>query len=163
MAEGIHLLIRVAEQRLYVLNEQQQVMQKYSVSTSKYGVGNKEGSLQTPTGKHCVKQKIGGQAAVNEVFVGRKSIGVLDELHQQSVSLPEDIISSRIIWLQGLQAGVNQGADIDSYRRYIYIHGTSEEDKIGTAASHGCIRMRNKDVIQLFDLLEVGCLVEIVE
>lgn len=163
MDNSISLLIRISEQMLYVLDELEEVVQRYPVSTSKFGVGNREGSFQTPTGKHCVKQKIGDQAAINEVFVGREPLGVLDKLQAEQVDLPEDIITSRIMWLQGLEPGVNQGDDIDSYQRYIYIHGTSEEDKIGTAASHGCIRMYNEDVIDLFDQIETGCEVLIEE
>lgn len=157
MTDSISLLVRVSEQMLYVLDELEEVVQTYPVSTSKYGVGNKEGSFQTPTGKHCVQQMIGGESLINEVFVGREPIGVLDELQSQQVELPEDIITTRIMWLQGLEPGVNMGSDIDSHQRYIYIHGTHEEDKIGQPASHGCIRMRNDDVIDLFDQIELGC------
>jgi len=163
MDNSISLLIRISEQMLYVLDELEEVVQRYPVSTSKFGVGNKDGSFRTPTGKHRVKQKIGEQASINEVFVGREPLGVLDELRAEQIDLPEDIITSRIMWLQGLEPGVNLGNDIDSYQRYIYIHGTSEEDKIGTAASHGCIRMRNEDVIDLFDQVETGCEVLIEE
>ena len=157
MSSQISLHIRISEQMLYVLDELEEVVQKYAVSTSRYGIGNKQNSFKTPVGKHSVKQKIGEHAAMNEVFVARKPIGVLDILRQQQATLPQDIITSRIMWLQGLEPGVNKGDDIDSYQRYIYIHGTDEEDKIGTAASHGCIRMRNHDVIDLFDQVEEGC------
>lgn len=163
MENNISLLIRISEQALYVLDELEEVVQQYPVSTSKYGVGNKQGSFKTPLGKHSIKQKIGEQAALNEVFIGRQPIGVLADLQEQKAELPEDIITSRIMWLQGLEPGVNQGDDIDSYQRYIYIHGTSDEDKIGTEASHGCIRMRNDDVIDLFDQLDEGCEVLIEE
>jgi lipoprotein-anchoring transpeptidase ErfK/SrfK len=163
MRNSVSLLVRISEQSLYLLDELEEVVQKYAVSTSKYGVGNKEGSFQTPTGRHIVKEKIGGQVAMNEVFVGRKPLGVLEDLQARQADLPEDIITSRIMWLEGLEPGVNKGNDIDSYQRYIYIHGTSEEDKIGTAASHGCIRMRNDDVIDLFDQIETGCEVLIEE
>ena len=163
MSSQISLRIRISEQMLYVLDELEEVVQKYAVSTSRYGIGNKQNSFKTPVGKHSVKQKIGEHAAMNEVFVARRSIGVLDNLKQQQATLPQDIITSRIMWLQGLEPGVNKGDDIDSYQRYIYIHGTSEEDKIGTVASHGCIRMRNDDVIDLFDQIETGCEVLIEE
>lgn len=157
MASHISLRICISEQMLYVLDELEEVVQKYAVSTSKYGIGNKQNSFQTPLGKHCLKQKIGEHAAMNEVFIGRESIGVLEELRAKYVTLPEDIITSRIMWLQGMEPGVNKGDDVDSYQRYIYIHGTDEEDKIGSPASHGCIRMRNHDVIDLFDQLDEGC------
>ena len=163
MSSQISLRIRISEQMLYVLDELEEVVQKYAVSTSRYGIGNKQNSFKTPVGKHSVKQKIGEHAAMNEVFVARRSIGVLDNLKQQQATLPQDIITSRIMWLQGLEPGVNKGDDIDSYQRYIYIHGTDEEDKIGTAASHGCIRMRNHDVIDLFYQVEEGCEVFIEE
>lgn len=163
MSESVSLLIRIKEQMLYVLDELEEVIQKYPVSTSKYGVGNKQGSYQTPVGRHSIKQKIGEHAALNEVFVGRETIGVLETLQAQQVDLPDDLITSRIMWLQGLEPGINKGDDIDSYQRYIYIHGTDEEDKIGTAASHGCIRMRNDDVIDLFEQLDEGCEIYIEE
>jgi len=163
MPNSVSLLIRISEQQLYLLDELEEVVQKYSISTSKYGAGNKEGSFQTPTGRHYIKEKIGDQAAMNEVFAGRKPLGVLEDLQAQQADLPEDIITSRIMWLQGMESGVNEGGDVDSYQRYIYIHGTSEEDKIGTAASHGCIRMCNDDVIDLFDQIETGCEVLIEE
>lgn len=163
MPNSVSLLIRISEQTLYLLDELEEVVQKYPVSTSKYGIGNKEGSFQTPIGKHCIKEKIGDQFAINEVFIGRQPQGLLEELQAQKKKLPDDIITSRIMWLQGLEPDVNMGENIDSYQRYIYIHGTSEEDKIGSMASHGCIRMRNNDVIDLFDQLDEGCEVIIEE
>jgi len=163
MPNSVSLLIRISEQQLYLLDELEEVVQKYPVSTSKYGTGNKDGSFQTPVGRHYIKEKIGDQAPMNEVFIGREPLGVLENLQSQQAGFPEDIITSRIMWLQGLEPGVNKGGDVDSYQRYIYIHGTSEEDKIGTAASHGCIRMRNDDVIDLFDQIETGCEVLIEE
>jgi len=139
----------------------------YPVSTSRYGVGNLNGSFKTPLGNHSIAQKIGKGCAINEVFVGRESIGVLDELLAAKQVLPDDIISSRILWLQGEDIGLNKGENdkgensrgemIDSYQRYIYIHGTAEENKIGQPASHGCVRMCNKDIIELFDLVDEGC------
>lgn len=163
MANSISLLVRISEQKLYVLDELEEVVQCYPVSTSKFGAGNQDGSYQTPLGKHCIKQKIGDDEKINEVFIGRKPLGELEQLRAQEADLPDDIITSRIMWLQGLQPGLNQGENIDSYQRYIYIHGTSDEDKIGLAASHGCIRMLNNDVIDLFDQVDEGCEVLIVE
>lgn len=159
MPKVSQLLVRIGEQQLYVEDEQHNILRQYPVSTSKYGTGNRDGSFQTPLGKHCVREKIGDQAAVDEVFIGRQPQGQLSQLRADAVKLPEDIIMARILWLQGLEPGVNQGEDVDSYQRYIYIHGTSEEDRIGTPASHGCIRMRNRDVIELYDLVDVDCTV----
>jgi lipoprotein-anchoring transpeptidase ErfK/SrfK len=159
MLTANRLVVRVSEQRLYALDESGEVVAEYPVSTSKYGTGNRNGSYQTPLGKHRVKEKIGDRAGEREVFIGRQAQGDLDDLRETGVSLPEDIITGRILWLQGLEPGINQGDDVDSYQRYIYIHGTSEEDKIGTPASHGCIRMRNRDVIELYDRVDLDCTV----
>ena len=157
MVKANQLLVRVAEQRLYVLNKNGDVIQQYPVSTSKHGVGNSDGSNQTPPGKHVVREKIGDHCAEREVFIGRQAQGELEQLREAGVALPEDVITARILWLEGLEPGVNKGDGVDSYRRYIYIHGTHEENIIGTPASHGCIRMLNKDVIELFDLVVPGC------
>lgn len=163
MSKQPSVLIKISEQQLYLRDSLGNVIRQYPVSTSKYGTGNQSGSFRTPLGEHRVREKIGAGAAEDEVFVGRQSIGLLHELQAANQILPEDVITSRILWLDGLEPGVNQGGEVDSYQRYIYIHGTSEEDKIGLQASHGCIRMRNKDVIELYDLLDTGCLVTIEE
>lgn len=163
MPDKLRIQISITEQLLTLVDEQQHIVKQYPVSTSKYGAGNQLNSYKTPLGKHCIKEKIGGDAPLNEVFIGRQPQGTLETLSQQNRKLPEDIITSRILWLQGLEPGVNQGGEVDSYQRYIYIHGTNEEEQIGSAASHGCIRMRNKDVIELYDLVETDCLVSIEE
>jgi lipoprotein-anchoring transpeptidase ErfK/SrfK len=153
------LLVRVAEQRLYVLDENAHVIHQYPISTSKHGIGAGDGSNQTPPGKHAVREKIGDHCSEREVFIGRQAQGELEQLREAGVSLPEDVITARILWLEGLESGVNQGDGVDSYRRYIYIHGTNEENKIGTPASHGCIRMRNRDVMELYDMVDLNCMV----
>lgn len=163
MPDKLRIQISIAEQMLYLMDEQQNVVKQYPVSTSKFGTGNRANSYKTPLGKHCIKEKIGSEAPLNEVFIGRQPQGRLDILQQQNNELPEDIITSRILWLQGLEPGINQGGDVDSHQRYIYIHGTNEESRIGTTASHGCIRMRNKDVVELYDLVETDCEVFIEE
>jgi len=157
-----YIIINIDQQHLYCMDQNDKKICDYPVSTSKFGAGNLNGSFKTPLGVHSIAQKIGSGCAINEVFVGRQAIGVLDELRATQQTLPEDIISSRILWLQGEEAGVNKhennmGEMIDSYQRYIYIHGTAEENKIGQPASHGCVRMCNKDIIELFDLVEEGC------
>ena len=116
-----------------------------------------------PQGKVKGAQKIGEGLPINEVFVGRQPLGVLQDLMDAGERLPDDIITSRILWLQGEEDGLNKGGDIDSHSRYIYIHGTPEEEKIGTPASHGCVRMKNSDVIELFSLVAEGCPVNIRE
>ena len=148
--------INVGEQKLYLLNEAGMAEQEYPVSTSKYGVGNENGSEKTPLGLHRIKDKIGGSMPINMVLVGREPKGLLEDCIEQGVELPDDVITSRIMWLEGMEPGRNQGGYVDTYNRYIYIHGTSEEDRIGTPASIGCIRMRNKDVIELYRMVEIG-------
>ncbi|VAW60289.1 Glutamate synthase [NADPH] large chain [hydrothermal vent metagenome] len=163
MAEVSHIIVSIDRQRLYCADADGRPLKEYPVSTSRFGVGNQRGSFKTPLGEHRIEQKIGAGCAINEVFSGRQAMGVLDELMCQHKALPDDIISSRILWLRGTQPGINAGEGIDSFQRYIYIHGTTEENKVGSPASHGCVRMRNKDVIELFELVDEGCIVDIQE
>ena len=148
--------INVAEQQLSLYDGGDHLLQQYSVSTSKYGTGNQNGSEQTPLGLHRIKDKLGGAMPVNEVFIGRVPHGNLDECNERGVELPDDVIMSRILWLEGMEPGRNQGGYVDTYQRYIYIHGTNHEDKIGAPSSIGCIRMRNEDIVNLYRLVEVG-------
>ena len=148
--------INVAEQQLSLLDEAGVVLRQYPVSTSRYGTGNQQGSEKTPLGLHRIKDKIGGAMPVNEVFIGRVPHGSLEECKGRGVDLPDDVIMSRILWLEGMEPGRNQGGYVDSYQRYIYIHGTNHEASIGAPASIGCIRMRNQDVVDLYRLVEIG-------
>jgi len=163
MSQISHIIVKVNQQKLYCCDDQEKVLLEFPVSTSSLGIGNQNGSFKTPLGEHSIAQKIGADCAINEVFVGRVPQGVLEVLQAENKPLPEDIITSRILWLQGMEPGVNIGEGIDSYQRYIYIHGTAEEEKIGTPASHGCVRMRNQDVIDLFNRVDEGCRVTIQE
>jgi L,D-transpeptidase YbiS len=148
--------ISIKEQQLRLFNENGELLRQYPVSTSKYGTGNRNGSEQTPLGLHRIKDKLGGAMPVNEVFIGRLPHGSLEECKERGVELPDDVIMSRIMWLEGLEPGRNKGGYVDTYQRYIYIHGTNHEESIGTPSSIGCIRMRNQDVMDLFRLVEVG-------
>jgi lipoprotein-anchoring transpeptidase ErfK/SrfK len=122
------------------------------VSTSRFGLGFENGSRKTPTGRFSIHQKIGGEMPVGTVFIGRKPVTAPVDW-----STEPDLITSRILWLHGLDEE-NAG----TRERYIYIHGTNQEQLIGQAASSGCIRMRNADIVRLFDLIDVGAAVEIV-
>ena len=93
---------------------------------------------------------------INEVYINRMPHGSLDECKERGLDLPDDVIMSRIMWLEGMQPGRNQGGYVDTYQRYIYIHGTSDEDKIGTPSSIGCIRMSNDDIVELYRLVKSG-------
>jgi lipoprotein-anchoring transpeptidase ErfK/SrfK len=157
------LIVRVGEQRLYLF-ERGLPMQHYPVSTSRFGVGNQDGSLRTPLGVHQVRRRIGDQVPPGTIFRGRRNTGeVARILNGPGGRSLEDNITSRILWLDGLEEGVNRGDGIDSFQRFIYIHGTDEEGRIGQPASDGCVRMTNTDVIELFDRVPQGTLVVIVE
>lgn len=148
--------IDVTQQQLRLLDEEGNLLHQYPVSTSKYGTGSENGSEKTPLGLHRIKEKMGGAMPINEVFIGRIPHGNLEECTQRGVDLPDDVIMSRILWLEGMEPGRNQGGYVDTYQRYIYIHGTNHEESIGAPSSIGCVRMRNEDVIDLFRLVEVG-------
>jgi len=120
--------INVAAQQLDLLSDDGSILKSYSVSTSKYGTGCQNGSEQTPLGLHRIQNKLGGAMPVNEVFIGRVPHGNLDECIERGVDLPDDVIMSRILWLEGMEPGRNKGGYVDTYERYIYIHGTNHED-----------------------------------
>ena len=162
MTKKHHLIVNIGQQKLFHYYGDE-LLKHYPISSSAKGVGNTEGSYQTPLGLHQIKEKIGDNCEAYEVFIGRQAQGNYFELQAANKKLPDDIISSRILWLDGLEAGINQGGNVDTYQRYIYIHGTMDEDKIGQPVSHGCIRMLNKDVIELYSQLEIGCEVLIEE
>jgi lipoprotein-anchoring transpeptidase ErfK/SrfK len=151
-----HLDICIASQQLSVLDNGQ-VVQRYPVSTAKNGSGQLKGSECTPTGWHRIRAKVGANAPSNSVFIGRRPTG---EIYTQQLALEQpqrDWILSRILWLGGLEPGHNRYGDVDSTWRYIYIHGCPDELMLGVPASHGCIRMHNADVIELFETVAVGC------
>lgn len=148
--------INVTQQQLRLLDDEGNLLHQYPVSTSKYGTGSESGSEKTPLGLHRIKEKMGGAMPINEVFIGRIPHGNLEECTQRGVDLPDDVIMSRILWLEGMEPGRNQGGYVDTYQRYIYIHGTNHEESMGTPSSIGCVRMRNEDVVDLFRLVEVG-------
>lgn len=156
------LLVDIHKQEMYLVRNE--VIEKtYHISSAKNGVGNKAGSGKTPLGVHRIAEKIGSGAKPNTIFLGRKDAGKTATILKEPVDSEEDYVTSRILWLEGLEPGINKGKGIDSKQRYIYIHGTPEEGLIGTPASHGCIRMYNKDVIELFDLVKTGTLVVMME
>jgi len=116
-----------------------------------------EGSQGTPTGLHFIDGKIGAGELPETVFKGRKPCGLVAE--QSAEERAKNLITTRILRLRGLEDGVNRGGDVDTYARYVYIHGTNQEDKIGTPNSHGCVLLKNADVAELFDIVSDGTLV----
>lgn len=154
------LLVSIDQQCLYLVNNN--IIEKdFSVSTSMFGVGSEQDSYKTPLGAHIVAQKIGAHCKTNEILRGREATGECAEIITHAHASQEDLVLSRILWLQGLEQGKNLGQGVDSYQRYIYIHGTQEEGLIGQPASHGCVRMLNKDIVELFDRVEEGAFVYI--
>jgi lipoprotein-anchoring transpeptidase ErfK/SrfK len=135
----------------------------YSVSTAKNGPGEKNGSFCTPRGKHIVRAKIGAGQPVNAVFVRRRPTGELwtPELHAKHPG--RDWMLTRLLWLSGCQPGFNRLGDVDTMRRYIYIHGSPDTAEMGKPGSIGCIRMRNRDIVELFDRVPPYTPVEIRE
>lgn len=156
--KDVWIRISIGRQRLELL-EGAEVVAEYPVSTSRYGAGEEEGSEKTPRGRHRVAEKIGGDAPSRAVFVGRRPTGEICTTDLLAREPERDWILSRILWLEGLEEGRNRGGRVDSHGRYIYIHGTPEEDAIGRPASHGCVRMKNEDVVELFDRVEPGAFV----
>ncbi len=135
----------------------------YPVSTAVNGVGSEAGSEKTPLGIHYIRQKIGDNATSGTVFRARQNTGKVVEPEMSPISTPYDYVTTRILWMSGLEEGFNRGPGVDSFSRYIYIHGTHEEGLIGQPASRGCIRMLNADVINLFDQMPKGSLVVVAE
>lgn len=156
--------IDTRRQRLYLWEpypDGDMLIREYPVSTAKNGLGEESGSYRTPRGRHRIAEKIGAGQPLYAVFKARVPTGEIWS-PQLSVEKPGcDWILTRILWLEGMEVDRNKGGKVDSHARYIYIHGTDEEHLIGTPASHGCIRMKNADVLALFELVEEGAEVRI--
>lgn len=157
------LHISVARQLMQVLDDAGTVLREYPVSTASAGVGEVSGSYQTPRGRHVVRAKIGSGMPENTVFVRRRPTGEVwtPELGEQFPG--RDWILTRILWLSGCQTGYNRLGCVDTMRRYIYIHGSPDIAEMGVPGSHGCIRMRNADIVELFDMIPCYSEVEISE
>lgn len=153
--------VSVAKQQLQLYCDDN-LEQEYSVSTAKLGVGQIQGSECTPLGKHKIRAKIGARQPINSVFVGRRPTGEIYNEALQAQYPGRDWILTRILWLCGTQIGHNRFGEVDTMRRYIYIHGAPDSHPMGVPSSHGCIKMRNQDVIELFDLVEVSTPVDII-
>lgn len=156
MNAPIRLDVSLAEQQLRLLDDRGRVLKTYSVSTARNGAGERNGSECTPRGDHYVRARIGAGCPVNTVFRGRRPTG---EIYSEALRRRypgRDWILTRILWLCGTEPGFNRLGDVDTMRRYIYIHGAPEDDPMGVPDSHGCVKMRNTDVIELFDLVPAG-------
>ena len=148
--------ISINEQRLS-LYDGDQAVRHFSVSTALNGPGQQHGSGCTPLGRHQVRARIGAGLDSGAVLVGRRPTGEVWSRELAAQQPQRDWILSRILWLSGCEPGVNRLGNVDSMRRFIYIHGTPDTEPMGAPRSHGCVRMRNADVIELFDRVPVGC------
>lgn len=153
--------VDVPRQMLTVWDAAGRVVFEKRVATAKKGVGELNGSEQTPRGHHIIRAKIGHGAAPNAVFVGRRATGEIYSPQLRTLFPQRDWILTRILWLSGREPGKNRLGKVDTMRRYIYIHGCPDEDPMGIPSSHGCVKMRNDEIIALFDLVEVGTPVNI--
>ncbi|HZR01886.1 MAG TPA: L,D-transpeptidase [Burkholderiales bacterium] len=158
-----HIRIRISAQTLELLDDQDKVLRHYLVSTSRRGVGERNGSYQTPRGRHIIRAKIGADAPVNTVFVKRRPTGEIYTPELGRLHPKRDWILTRILWLSGCEPGFNRLGEVDTMRRFIYIHGSPDTAPMGTPSSIGCVRMHNDDLIELFDLVPIGMPVNIVE
>ncbi|WP_089729169.1 L,D-transpeptidase [Candidatus Thiosymbion oneisti] len=153
------ILIDLATQSL-ALREGERVLGRYRVSTARNGPGEQRDSGCTPRGLHRVRIRIGANCPEGTVFVGRRATGEIYGSELAGQYPGRDWVLTRILWLTGLESGRNRGGCVDTLRRYIYIHGCPDTEPMGVPCSHGCIRVRNRDLIELFDLVPVGTLVE---
>jgi hypothetical protein len=174
LSETPHVIVVSVSDQKMTLFKSGEVVAEYSISTARNGIGQKVNSYQTPLGLHRIKEKIGKDAPTGAIFESREFHGEIwtsspDTSDEKTTGeTKKDLITSRILWLEGMEPAFNSGTDtdgniVDSYQRYIYIHGTNNEKDIGKPASSGCIRMMNADVVKFFDQVEQGDLVWIQE
>lgn len=158
-----YVVIVTVKDQMLSLFKNNRVISTYKISTSKYGIGSRINTQKTPTGLFKIAQKIGKDAPSGTIFYARADSGEICKPNSTAYQ-SEDLVLTRILWLDGLESGINKGKDksgkcVDSFERYIYIHGTNHEKKLGSPSSHGCIRMSSKDIIELFDQIPEGTLV----
>lgn len=158
----ISIEVNIGSQRLQVYEGQKQ-LRDYLVSTAKNGAGELLGSEKTPRGKHVIRAKVGQGAAPNTVFIGRRPTGEVFTPELRQLYPQRDWILTRIFWLSGLEVGKNRLGQVDTMRRYIYIHGSPDDVRMGIPGSRGCIRMRNEEIIDLYELIPPGTPINISE
>ena len=150
-------------QLLLLYDDSGQLIARYVISSGLKGAGECKGSFQTPRGKHVIRAKLGQDLPLNAVLVGRRPTGEIYDAELAQTHPNRDWILTRILWLSGLEPGVNRFGQVDTMQRYIYIHGTPDSEPMGIPASHGCVRMRNHDIADLFDRVSPGTPVYIYE
>ncbi len=157
------IVVSVAAQTLTLLDDDGAVLQVYPVSTAANGVGEVSGSYQTPRGQHVIRAKIGAGMPENTVFVRRRPTGEIWTPELADAFPGRDWILTRILWLSGCEPGFNRLGCVDTMRRYVYVHGSPDTAEMGVPGSHGCVRMRNADIIELFERVPCYTPVEIRE
>lgn len=157
----MHIQISIQHQTLKLFDAQENLVVQYLISTAKNGAGCEKNSGCTPLGAHIIRAKIGAGAEPNSVFVGRRQTGEICTPVMMENFPQRDWILTRILWLSGTEVGKNRLGNVDTMQRYIYIHGSPDSAEMGKIGSHGCVRMRNADIIELFDLVPVGTAVDI--
>ena len=160
---AMHIEISIPAQTLTLFDDNGGQVTRYAVSTAANGVGCVKNSGCTPLGAHIIRAKIGGGAAANTVFVGRRATGEIFTPDLKLQFPDRDWILTRILWLSGTEPGKNRLGNVDTMQRYIYIHGTPDATELGVPGSHGCVRMRNADLMALFEQVPVGTTVNICE
>ena len=159
----MRIRVDLGRQCLELFGKDGACIRRYAVSTGERGAGGRSGSLCTPRGRHRIRARIGAGAPAGAVFRGRRPTGEVWSPEFAAAHPGRDWILSRILWLCGEEPGRNRGGEVDTMRRYIYLHGTGDDQPMGVARSHGCVRMRNRDIIELFELVPGGTVVEIFE
>ena len=159
----MQIRIVLADQTLTLLDDTGALVRRYPVSTAARGAGEQSGSFQTPRGRHLIRARIGAGQPAGAVFRARRPTGEICDAASYAANPDRDWILTRILWLSGCEPGRNRLGNVDTMRRYVYIHGTPDAVDIGKPGSHGCVRMRNHDLIDLFDRVPVGTPVEIIE
>ncbi len=159
----MHINISILQQKLTLLDDTGEVKAQYAISSAANGVGCEKNSGCTPLGAHIIRARIGDQQPLNAVFVGRRPTGEICTPKLMAEFPERDWILTRILWLSGNELGKNRLGNVDTMQRYIYIHGTPDSVAVGSPDSHGCIRMRNTDIVELFNMVPVGTSVMIAE
>lgn len=155
--------VYIADQTLDVIGPDRRLVKRYRVSTSGKGVGELNGTFRTPRGRHIIRARIGAGQPLNTVFVERRPTGEVYSPALAAATGRRDWILTRILWLSGCEPGFNRLGEVDTMRRCIYIHGSPDSVPMGKPGSMGCIRMRNLDVIDLFDRVSAGTVIEILD
>lgn len=157
----LRIVVDVAAQALELYGLDGACIRRYRVSTARNGVGERRGSECTPRGRHVIRAKIGAGAPENTVFVARRPTGEICSPELAAQQPQRDWILTRILWLSGCEPGFNRLGEVDTMRRYVYVHGVPDDVPMGVPGSRGCIRMRNAEIVELFDLVQAGTPVDI--